>query len=155
MIHGSSCWMLRGAAPGRSRDCAGANRGSNMNRGGEDLPMTERERALAATAGGMARIVWRRYYRNVRLWWRAQCARVEHETIHGTGDPTQEPVGLLNASGVRLPLKPAAPAPPERWSIREDLPEYDVVDEENNHLAFTSTVQAEAIAVRDALNAVD
>ena len=49
---------------------------------------------------------------------------------------------------------PAAPAPPERWSIREDLPEYDVVDEENNHLAFTSTVQAEAIAVRDALNAV-
>jgi hypothetical protein len=34
------------------------------------------------------------------------------------------------------------------------LPEYDVVDEENNHLAFTSTVQAEAIAVRDALNAV-
>ena len=73
-----------------------------MNRGGEDLPMTERERALAATAGGMARIVWRRYYRNVRLWWRAQCARVEHETIHGTGDPTQEPVGLLNASGVRI-----------------------------------------------------
>src|ERR1043166_1288468 len=49
---------------------------------------------------------------------------------------------------------PAAPAPPERWSIREDLPEYDVVDEENNHRAFTSTVQAEAIAVRDALNAV-
>src|ERR1043165_6474638 len=51
-------------------------------------------------------------------------------------------------------VTPAAPAPPERWSIREDLPEYDVVDEENNHLAFTSTVQAEAIAVRDALNAV-
>src|ERR1043166_785584 len=53
-----------------------------------------------------------------------------------------------------LSQTPAAPAPPERWSIREDLPEYDVVDEENSHLAFTSTVQAEAIAVRDALNAV-
>lgn len=49
----------------------------------------------------MARLVWYRFHRNARLWWRAEAARFEHEFIHGSGDSTKEPKGILYAHDVK------------------------------------------------------
>ncbi len=67
----------------------------------EDLPFTPHEIRLLNTPEGVARVLWRRYYRAIRLWWRAENARREHEILYGTGDYSKEPVGILNAGGLR------------------------------------------------------
>jgi len=66
----------------------------------EDLPFTFRELRLLDTPGGMARVLWRRYHRSIRLWWRAEMAQREHDILYGTGDRSKDPVGILTAGGL-------------------------------------------------------
>ena len=65
---------------------------------GQDLAITRREEQMLATTEGMARFFWRRYYRTLRLFLRAEAAQIDHDIMCGTGDPTKMPVGILHAS---------------------------------------------------------
>jgi len=67
----------------------------------EDPPFTCREEQLLDTPGGMARVLWYRYWRNLRLYMRAEAAQIEHDILYGTGDPTKMPIGILHVAGLQ------------------------------------------------------
>ena len=60
------------------------------------------DRRLLERPGGMARLLWRRYYRALRLAVRAEIAQLGHELMWGRPTQSGEPRGILNAGGSRL-----------------------------------------------------
>ncbi len=50
---------------------------------------------------GIFRLFWKRLYRELRLQARAEAMQREYEIIHGTGDPTKVPTGILNCAGLQ------------------------------------------------------
>lgn len=63
------------------------------------MVLTRRERRLVQRPGGMMRILWWRYHRELRLWSRGDNARREHEVLYGIAGKA-EPRGLLQAKGL-------------------------------------------------------
>lgn len=59
------------------------------------LPLSPREARWLDSPDGMARLLWRRYHRALRLAVRAEIAQLDHEVLWG--DPRAErPLGILH-----------------------------------------------------------
>lgn len=64
-----------------------------------DESITDKEARLIDTPGGMARVLWYRLWRNLRLAMRAEAAQMEHEILYG--NPRAEmPRGILNVKAL-------------------------------------------------------